>query len=87
MCRSMSVHFYHSILDGVIGIFHWFNPSGNITALGSTKPLTATTTRNIFGGDKSGRCVGLTTWPPSRSDCLEVWEPQPPGALRAYPRL
>jgi hypothetical protein len=27
--------------------------------------------------------VGLTTLPPSCADCLEVWEPQPPGTLRA----
>jgi len=24
-----------------------------------------------------GQCVGLTTLPPSRADCLEIWEPQP----------
>ena len=24
-------------------------------------------------------CMGLTTFPPSCSDCLEIWEPQPPG--------
>jgi hypothetical protein len=34
-------------------------------------------------GGKGGRCVGLTTFPPSRADCLEIWEPQPPGTLRA----
>ena len=27
--------------------------------------------------------VGLTTSPPSRASCLEIWEPQPPGTLRA----
>jgi hypothetical protein len=32
---------------------------------------------------KGGRCVGLTTLPPSCADCLEIWEPQPPGTLRA----
>jgi hypothetical protein len=31
----------------------------------------------------SGRCMGLTTLPPSCADCLEIWEPQPPGAVRA----
>ena len=41
----------------------------------------------IFPGGKSGRCVGLTTLPPSCADCLEIWEPQPPGALRACPGL
>jgi hypothetical protein len=33
------------------------------------------------------RCVGLTTLPPSRADCFEIWEPQPPGTLRACPGL
>jgi len=28
------------IPDGVIGIFHWHNPSGRTAALGSTQPLT-----------------------------------------------
>jgi hypothetical protein len=32
--------------------------------------------------DKGGRCVGLTTLPPSCADCLEFWETQPPGSLR-----
>ena len=33
-------------------------------------------------GGKGGRYVGLTTLPPSRTDCLEIWEPQTPGTLR-----
>jgi hypothetical protein len=40
---------------------HWHNPSG----LGSTQPLTEMSTRNIFWGSKDGRCVVLTTLPPS----------------------
>ena len=36
---------------------------------------------------KGGRCVGLTTLPPSCADCLEIWKPQPPGTLRACPGL
>jgi len=24
-------------------------------------------------GDNGGRCVGLTTLPPSCADCLEIW--------------
>jgi hypothetical protein len=40
-----------------------------------------------FLGGKGGRCVGLTTLPPSCADCLEIWEPQPPGTLRACPGL
>jgi len=35
------------------------------------------------GGRKGGRCIGLTTLPPSCTDCLEIWEPQPPGTLKA----
>jgi len=31
---------------------------------------------------KVGRCVGLTTLPPSCNDCLQIWEPQPPATLR-----
>jgi hypothetical protein len=37
--------------------------------------------------NKGGRCLGLTTLPPSRADYLEIWEPQPPEALRACPSL
>jgi hypothetical protein len=27
-------------------------------------------------GVKGGRCIGLTTLPPSCADCLEIWEPR-----------
>ena len=50
-----------SIPDGVIGIFHWHNPSDRI--MGSTQPLTEMSTRRISWG-KCGRCVRLTTLPP-----------------------
>ena len=30
----------------------------------------------IFPGVKGGRCIGLTTLPPSCANCLEIWEPQ-----------
>ena len=53
-------------------------------ALGSTQPLIEMSTRNISGG-KGGRCVGLINLPSSFADCHEVWEPQPPGTLRACP--
>jgi len=55
-------------------------------ALGSTQPLTEMSTRNVSWG-KGGRSVGLTTLPPSCADCLEMWEPQPPGTLKACPGL
>jgi hypothetical protein len=29
--------------------------------------------------------VGLTTLPLPCANCLEIWEPQPPGSLRACP--
>jgi len=51
-------------------------------ALGSTQPLTEMSTRNISLGDKVGRCVRLTALPLLCADCLEVFEPQPPGTIR-----
>ena len=39
-----------SVPDGVIGIFHWHNPSCCTMALGSTQPLTEIGTRNISWG-------------------------------------
>ena len=43
--------------------------------------------QDYFLWGKSGRCVGLTTLPHSYADCLEIWEPQPPGILWACPDL
>ena len=40
-----------------------------------------------FLGSEGGRCVGLTTLPPSCAHCLEIWEPQHPGNLRVCPGL
>jgi len=34
-------------IDGVIGIFHWHNPSDLTMALGSNQPLTEMSTRTI----------------------------------------
>ena len=76
-----------SIPDDVIEIFHWRNLSGRTIALGLTQSLKEITTRNISWGVKGGRCVVLTTSPPSCADCLEIWEPQTPGNLRACPDL
>ena len=41
--------------------------------------------QEYFLGGTGGRCVGLTTLPPSCADCLEIREPQPSGTLRACP--
>ena len=76
-----------SFPDGVVGIFHWHNPSVHTIALGSTQSFNRNEYQEYFLGDKSGRCQGLTTLPPSCADCLEIWEPQPPGNLRACPGL
>ena len=50
-----------SFPDGVIGIFHWHNPSGRTVALGSTQPLTEMSTRNISWGVKT---AGAYDWQP-----------------------
>ena len=41
----------------------------------------------IFRVDKGGRCVGMSTLPPSCTDRLEICEPQPSGTLRTCPGL
>jgi hypothetical protein len=41
------------IPDGVIGIFHFRNPSSRTMALGSTQPLTEMSTRSISWGVKA----------------------------------
>jgi hypothetical protein len=69
-----------SISDGVTGFFHWHNPPGCTIALGSTQPLTEMSTRG-----KGGWCIGLITLPPVFADCLKIWEPKPPGTLKALP--
>jgi len=43
--------------------------------------------QEYFLGVKGIWCVGLTTLPPSCASCLEIWEPHPPGTLRACPGL
>ena len=43
--------------------------------------------QEYFLRGKGGRYVRLTTLPPSCADCPEIWEPQPPGTLRACPGL
>jgi hypothetical protein len=54
--------------------------------LGSTKSLTEMSTRNISWG-KDSRCVGLTNLLLSCADYLEIWKPEPTGALGVYPGL
>jgi hypothetical protein len=65
---------------GVTGIFSDISPSHRSMALGSTQTLVKMSTRNIPGG-KGGLCVRLTTSPPSRAECHEIWEPKSYGTL------
>jgi hypothetical protein len=58
--RSWWRHCVGSIPDGVIGIFHWHNPSARNMALGLTLPLTEMSTRNISWRVKAGGAWG---WP------------------------
>jgi hypothetical protein len=50
--RGTALHAARSRI-GVIGIFHYLNPSGRTTALGTTESLTEITTRGIFRGLKA----------------------------------
>jgi hypothetical protein len=47
MACAPSRNFAGSISDGVIGIFHWYNPSGRTMTLGLTQPLIEMSVRNI----------------------------------------
>jgi hypothetical protein len=55
-------------------------------ALGSTQPLEKMSTRKV-PGDIGSWCLRLTTSPPSRAECHEIWEPNPSGNLWATPSL
>jgi hypothetical protein len=64
----------------------WYHrhPSGHTVTLGSTQPVHKWVPGILSGGGcKDGRCVGLITLQLSCADCLEIWEPQTPGTLRA----
>ena len=66
-------------------IFQWHISFRPTMTLGSTQTLvemSTMSTRNIPGG-KGVRCMRLTTSPPSRAECHEIWEPKPPGTLWA----
>ena len=60
---------------GVIIIFHWHDSSGRTVALVSAQLLA-----EVSVGE-GGRCLVLTTLPPSCVYCLEIWRPQPPSLL------
>ena len=64
-----------SILNGLTGIFHWHNPSSRTVAPGVDSASNRNEYQEYFLEGKEGRCVGLTTLPPSCADCLDIWEP------------
>jgi hypothetical protein len=73
-----------SIPGGVTGFFSDISPSDR--SMKSSQPLVKMSTRNTPGG-KGGRCVRLTTSPPSRAECHDTQEPKSPGTLWATPGL
>ena len=75
-----------SIPDVVTTNCHSHNASGRTVALRFTQLLAEVCARNI-SWVKSGRCVGMITLLPSCADCLEIWESEPAGMLRAWSGL
>ena len=73
-----------SISDGVIEILHWYNPSC-LTMPGVDSASNINEYQEFYLGGKGGQSLWLTTWPLSGAECLEIWEPQPPENLRAFP--
>jgi hypothetical protein len=73
-----------SISEGVIGIFNLLNQSfQSHYGPGVDSASNRNEYQEYFPGGKGGRCLGLTNLSPSCADCLEIWEPQPPGTLGA----
>ena len=54
---------------------------------GRFRLLIGMTTSNISWRGKGGWWIRLTTLPRSCAECLEIWDPQPPGSLRVCPGL
>jgi len=73
-----------SIPAGVIGIFHWHNPSDRTMALGSSQPQKWVP--GVFPGGKCDWYVRLTILPPSCAvvmECGSLTFLKPSGPLRA----
>jgi hypothetical protein len=56
-------------------------------ALRFTQTLNSNEYQEYSLGGKGGQYVWLTILPPSCADCLENWDTQTPGTLRASPGL
>ena len=76
-----------SISDCIIEILIDIILPAALWTLGSTGTPIEMSSRNIHVscGWKGSWCVGFTS-PTSCADCLDIWEPQPPGTLRAWNR-
>jgi len=53
--------------------------------LGVTQLLREMCTKNISWRGEGAQCIVLTALPSSCADCVLIWEPQPPGILKACP--
>ena len=72
-----------TVLQAVIGIFHWLNPSGCTVALGSTQSVTELSARGISWGLE---VAIMYSWQPFHLHVpivWEFWELQPHGAVEA----
>ena len=69
---------------GSLKFLYWHNPH---YSPGFDSASMRNKYQEYFLGGKVGRCLGLTTLPPSYADCHEIWELHPPGTLRACPGL
>ena len=74
---------YHPECRGSLEFFHWHNPSGRTMVLGPTQPITEKI--NLLGWRRPVRRDDKHTL--SCANCLEIWEPQPPGILWTCPGL
>ena len=72
MHSAKSMKVASSIRDGVIEIFHWLDASGRTNGPGVDSASDRNEYQDYFLGGKGGRCVGLTTLPPSCADCPEI---------------
>ena len=76
-----------SIPDGVVGFLSFTQSFRPHYGAGVGSATNRNEYQEYFLSGKGSRYIGLTTLPPSCADCLEIWEPQPPGTLLACPGL
>jgi len=84
---ARSREFEGTIHDYVIWNFNLHNASGRTLALEVDSVPKRNGYEEYFLMGKGGQCVGLTALLPSWADCHDIWEPQSPGTLRAFPGL